>query len=210
MKVSFAAWKRDGTLFSTSRFRGEPDLQCMRRTIPGIAEALKLMVQGEERRIWVPKHLAFQGGDDDDDPKPPDIDLTFDVELVELIKAPPTPTDLKAPPKTAKKTKTGLVYQVLKKSESKQRPSVDRRVKVRYTGWFPDGTLFESTELSGRPAEFSFGDMLAGWKEGLALMVVGEKTRFWVPANLAYGEKPRRRGMPSGNLIYDIELIEIL
>ena len=55
---------------------------------------------------------------------------------------------------------------------------------------------------------FRLATALPGWREGLQHMVVGEKTRFWIPASLAYGTKPADRAAPAGNLVYDIELLE--
>lgn len=80
-------------------------------------------------------------------------------------------------------------------------------VEVDYTGWTSvDGVMFDSSVSRGRPASFNLGRVIPGWTEGVQLMVVGEKTRFWIPADLAYGETPKRPGAPSGQLTFDIEL----
>jgi FKBP-type peptidyl-prolyl cis-trans isomerase len=60
----------------------------------------------------------------------------------------------------------------------------------------------------GEPATFPLGQVIKGWTEGVQLMVEGEKTRFWIPANLAYGENPGG-GRPGGMLVFDIELLSI-
>ena len=63
--------------------------------------------------------------------------------------------------------------------------------------------------LRGRPATFPLNRVIPGWTEGLQLMVQGEKTRFWIPATLAYGVKPARPGAPAGMLVFDVELLGI-
>ena len=65
--------------------------------------------------------------------------------------------------------------------------------------------MFDSSIVSGQPAEFPLGNVIAGWTEGVQLMVVGEKTRFWIPQDLAYQGKP---GAPEGMLVFDIELLD--
>ena len=81
------------------------------------------------------------------------------------------------------------------------------QVQVHYTGWTTDGKMFDSSVVRGQPAEFALDGVIPGWTEGLQLMFEGEKTRFWIPAALAYGEKPANRFTPAGDLVYDIELL---
>ena len=69
--------------------------------------------------------------------------------------------------------------------------------------------MFDSSVTRGRPATFPLDKVVKGWTEGLQLMKVGDKMRFWIPADLAYGDKPKRPGAPSGDLIFDVELIAI-
>ncbi|HCH62411.1 MAG TPA: peptidylprolyl isomerase, partial [Deltaproteobacteria bacterium] len=87
-------------------------------------------------------------------------------------------------------------------------PTASDKVSVHYTGWTSDGERFDSSVMRGAPATFPLNGVIKGWTEGVQLMVVGEKTRFWIPAELAYGETPRR-GAPSGMLVFDIELLEV-
>ena len=144
-------------------------------------------------------------------PGAPVGDLVFDVELLGITKAPPapkTPTDVKAAPKTATKTASGLSYRVLQKGTGKVHPLATNRVTVHYTGWTTDGKMFDSSVTRGQPTTFGLNQVIKGWTEGVQLMVVGEKTRFWIPAELAYGTNPRP-GAPSGMLVFDIELINI-
>lgn len=211
--VRFAAWKRNGALFSTSGLHDETSTQCLVAAIPGVAEALTAMTPGEKRRLWVPAELAFaphahHGMKVIQDPPPPRVDLTIDVELVQILKAAEKPLDLKAPPPSAFRTPSGLAILVLHPGTGREHPSPASRVTLNYSGWTMDGKLFETTVTSGHPAVFLLGTTLAGWREGLKYMVAGEKARLWIPAALAYGERPADRMMPAGNLVYDIELVD--
>ena len=98
----------------------------------------------------------------------------------------------------------------LTKGTGKSHPYSQDRVRVHYSGWTPDGKLFDSSVARGEPTEFPLNGVIKGWTEGVRLMVVGDKTRFWIPGDLAYGNGPARGGAPTGMLVFDIELLEIL
>lgn len=117
----------------------------------------------------------------------------------------PAPSDVKAPPKDAKKTSSGLAYKVVTPGTGKQHPTASGEVTVHYTGWTTDGKMFDSSVARGEPATFPLNRVIAGWTEGVQLMVEGEKARFWIPENIAYGG----RRAPYGMLVFDIELIKI-
>jgi FKBP-type peptidyl-prolyl cis-trans isomerase len=119
----------------------------------------------------------------------------------------PAPDDVAAAPASAKKTASGLAYRVLKPGTGAS-PKATDKVTVNYTGWKTDGTMFDSSITRGQPATFPLNGVIKGWTEGVQLMKVGEKTRFWIPAELAYGEHPAG-GRPGGLLVFDIELMSI-
>lgn len=121
----------------------------------------------------------------------------------------PPPADVAAAPADAKKTASGLASKVIKKGSGTQKPKGTDTVKVHYTGWTTDGKMFDSSVMRGEPASFALNQVIKGWTEGVALMVVGEKRRFWIPGNLAYGDTPSRPGAPAGTLVFDVELLEI-
>ena len=73
-----------------------------------------------------------------------------------------------------------------------------------------NGRMFDSSVAGGEPATFKLDQVIAGWTEGLQLMVVGEARRLWIPAKLAYGETARHPGGPSGMLVFDVELLDII
>ena len=131
----------------------------------------------------------------------------FDIELLETRANPATaPSDVKEPPADAMKTASGLAYRVLKPGIGARKPSSFDRVTVHYTGWTTDGKMFDSSVTRGNPTTFRLDSVIAGWTEGVGLMVEGERTRFWIPQDLAYkGEA----GGPRGMLVFDVELIRI-
>jgi peptidylprolyl isomerase len=125
--------------------------------------------------------------------------------LVSAQGAIPAPPDVKAPPKDAQKTASGLASKVITKGTGKTHPTATSNVTVNYTGWKTDGTMFDSSVTRGTPATFPLNRVIAGWTEGVQLMVVGEKRRFWIPEPLAYrGERE-----PKGMLVFDVELLDI-
>ena len=71
------------------------------------------------------------------------------------------------------------------------------------------GKLFDSSVKRGQPASFPLNGVIKGWTEGLQLMVEGEKRRFWIPSDLAYG-KNQSAGAPAGTLVFDVELLKIV
>jgi FKBP-type peptidyl-prolyl cis-trans isomerase len=207
--VHYTGWTTDGKMFDSSIPRGEPTSFRVSGVIKGWTEGLQLMTTGEKARLWIPGKLAY--GDAPGQPGMPSGMLVFDVELIDFTaapKPPPVPTDVKAPPANAKKTESGLAYRVLTKGKGTRHPAATDRVKVHYSGWTTDGKMFDSSVTRGEPAMFPLNGVIKGWTEGVQLMVEGEKTRFWIPAELAYGSNPRP-GAPSGPLTFDIELLEI-
>jgi peptidylprolyl isomerase len=116
------------------------------------------------------------------------------------------PEDVAAAPDDAQKTTSGLAWKVLTPGEGDKRAAPTDTVKVHYTGWTTDGKMFDSSVQRGRPASFPLNRVIAGWTEGLQLMSIGEKSRFWIPEGLAYQGKP---GKPAGMLVFDVELLEI-
>lgn len=109
-----------------------------------------------------------------------------------------------------KTTASGLQYEVIKKGTGKETPKASDLVKVLYTGKLPDGTVFDSTDNRGKqPSEFALGGVIKGWTEGIQLMNKGSQYRFYIPANLAYGDNGAGGVIPPGALlIFDVELLD--
>lgn len=105
---------------------------------------------------------------------------------------------------------SGLQYQVLREGNGKQ-PKVTDRVKCHYEGTLIDGTKFDSSYDRGEPATFGLNQVIAGWTEGVQLMQEGAKYRFFIPYNLAYGERGAGSSIPPfAALVFDVELIEVV
>jgi len=121
----------------------------------------------------------------------------------------PAPPDVAAPPADAIRTPSGLASKVLQVGISNVRPSLRSSVRVHYTGWTTDGKMFDSSVVRGEPIEFPVTGVIPGWTEGLQLMVVGEKRRFWIPGNLAYDTPGAPPDAPKGMLVFDVELIAV-
>jgi len=202
--VHYTGWTTDGKMFDSSVSRGEPATFPLDRVIPGWTEGLQLMVVGEKRRLWIPVELAYNGQAD----RPAGM-LVFDVELIEIkdqVEPPKAPSNVSAPPADAEKTASGLASMVLEPGTTTDRPGPTSRVTVHYTGWTTDGKMFDSSVTRGQPATFALNQVIPGWTEGVQLMVVGEKRRFWIPEDLAY---KGQQGAPAGMLVFDVELMEI-
>jgi FKBP-type peptidyl-prolyl cis-trans isomerase len=127
------------------------------------------------------------------------------VSAQTTLKVIPPPPDVKAPPADAAKTPSGLASKVITPGTGKTHPRPTDQVTVHYTGWTTDGKMFDSSVARGMPATFPLNGVIAGWTEGLQLMVTGETRRLWIPEQLAY------KGLrdPKGVLVFDVELIKI-
>lgn len=200
VQVHYTGWTTDGKMFDSSLTRGQPARFRLNGVIAGWTEGLQLMTAGEKRRFWIPEDLAYKGRKG-----APQGMLVFDVELLSIKSAPKAPEDVAKPPANAKRTASGLAYRVLT-AGSGPKPKKENVVRVHYSGWTTDGKMFDSSVMRGQPAEFALGGVIAGWTEGLQLMSVGEKTRFWIPEKLAYQGKRA----PFGMLVFDVELISIV
>ena len=108
-------------------------------------------------------------------------------------------------------TASGLQYMVLRQGNG-QRPRPTDRVRVNYHGTLLDGTVFDSSYDRGQEAEFPLNQVIAGWTEGVAMMPVGSKFRFWIPGELAYGARGTPGGPigPNATLQFDVELMTIV
>jgi peptidylprolyl isomerase len=106
-------------------------------------------------------------------------------------------------------TASGLQYKVLTQGTGSDHPSSSSRVKVHYHGTLLDGSVFDSSVDKGEPISFGLNQVIKGWTEGVQLMVVGEKTRFYIPSSLGYGNKPAGKIGAGALLIFDVELLAI-
>jgi peptidylprolyl isomerase len=122
------------------------------------------------------------------------------------------PANVGAAPEEAQRSNSGLAWVVLTESAGDAHPAEGDVVVMNFIGWTAQGKLVQESLSNGRPASIRFGALFPGWREGLQLMVPGEKRRFWSPGKLAHGEAkpgeaPAEEGPPLGMLVYDVELI---
>jgi FKBP-type peptidyl-prolyl cis-trans isomerase FkpA len=106
-------------------------------------------------------------------------------------------------------TASGLQYQVLTEGKG-PKPSATDAVSAHYKGALLDGKTFDSSYDRGEPATFVLGQLVPGWQEGIALMPVGSKYRFWIPSKLAYGEQGAGPIGPNQTLVFEVELLDIV
>ncbi len=199
--VHYAGWTADGRRFARTFGTKKPYTSRLDKVIAGWRSGIMLMVEGERRRFWIPARLAY--GDKPKSAKLPAGDLVFELELVSIER------QRNKPPADAKRTRSGLSYKVLRPGKG-ARPRLNDSVIVHYSGWNAAWRLFESTLPTNRPYRTPVSRVIKGWTEGLQLMSPGEKTRFWLPAKLAYGDTPANPLRPAGDLVYDIELLRVI
>ena len=104
------------------------------------------------------------------------------------------------------KTESGLLYQVVKLGDGGPKPTETSDVEVRYHGELIDGTVFDESK---EPITLNLSRVIPGWTEGLQLMSVGDKYKFFIPYDLAYGERGQGSIKPFATLIFDVELVNI-
>lgn len=200
VRVEYTGWTTDGKVHDASGMRDMPHVLPVDKLIKGWTEAMQLMTVGERRLLWIPPSLAYKG-----QRGRPQGMLVYDVVLREILPSPSVaPPDVTAPPADTLKTASGLAYRRLRAGEGLLQPGPGSRVTVHYTGWTTDGKMFDSSLKRGVPATFTLGEVIAGWTEGVQLMSVGDRMRFWIPEDLAY---QGQEGQPAGMLVFDIELL---
>ncbi len=109
-----------------------------------------------------------------------------------------------------KTTPSGLKYQVLKQGTGTVSPTATDTVTVHYHGTLQNGTVFDSSVQRGQPASFPLNRVIRGWTEGVQLMKVGDKFKFEIPPDLAYGaQSPSPSIPPNSTLVFEVELLKI-
>ena len=106
-------------------------------------------------------------------------------------------------------TASGLQYEVITMGTG-PKPAAEEVVKVHYTGTLSDGTKFDSSVDRGEPAVFGVNQVIKGWQEGIQLMPVGSKFKFYIPYELGYGEQGTGPIPPYSTLVFEVELLEIV
>jgi FKBP-type peptidyl-prolyl cis-trans isomerase len=206
VQFNYSAWDQDGRMFDSTEMRKRPATVPVYRQSPAMESMLTSMLPGSRVRFWVPSELMQSGKPI---PGMPEGLLVYELELLTIAKGkqpPPTPPDVAGPPANAQKTEKGVSYRFLSKGRGGAKPTAKDTVKVNYSGWTTDGRLIDSSLIKGEPAKFSLQGVMTGWADGIPVMSVGDKVRFWIPEQLAYASSP---GKPQGMLVFDVELLDI-
>lgn len=202
VKAHLTGWGADGKPFAQTRSQDFPPYFPLDRLMPGLRESFLAMRPGEQRRVWIPEALAFAGAKGR-----PAGPVVVDLELLDSVPPPDqAPEDVAAPPADARLLPSGVAFKVLRPGTGTVHPTRASWVSVHYSGWTADGKAFDSSLPKGAPALLRLSQTIEGWVEGLQLMTVGERRRFWIPEKRAYkGQK----GMPAGMLVFEVELLGI-
>jgi peptidylprolyl isomerase len=194
-----------GHALDNSATHGEPVVESVRNLTPGLPCVVKRMSVGESRRVWV--SAALQPAGEEGPRSVPAQDLVLDITLRKLVRAPQRPAHYASPPRAALRTPSGLHFLVLRRGSGDRRPVANSRVTISHSGWTNRGVLFASSALAGEPASFITHELPTGLSEGIQLMRVGDKVRFWLPERLAY--EHAQRSAPRGPVVFDVELLAI-
>ncbi|MGZ4055751.1 MAG: FKBP-type peptidyl-prolyl cis-trans isomerase, partial [Bacteroidia bacterium] len=206
----FSGYLIDGKKFDSSVEREKPMSVKIgqHQLLPGWDEGISLLREGEKAELIIPSALAL-GAQGHPPIIPANADLVMDIEILKVKKIVPPPLfDIKG--LEEKTTASGLKYYEVKKSGSTVKAAAGKTVKVHYSGYLADGTMFDSSVERGEPIEFPLGEakVIQGWEEGIALMSVGDKFRLVIPYFLAYGEQGRPPIIPAkAELTFDVELV---
>ncbi|MEM9619280.1 MAG: FKBP-type peptidyl-prolyl cis-trans isomerase [Pseudomonadota bacterium] len=215
--VHYVGTLKDGVEFDSSRARGAAATFRLNQVIPGWTEGVQLMSEGDKFRFFVPPDLAYR----DRGAGPvigPNEALIFDVELIKVqnpetnLAAANEFLSKNAAKNGVKTTESGLQYEVISEGGGDgASPTAENTVKVHYAGTLINGTEFDSSYARGEPIEFPLGGVIPGWTEGVQLMSEGDKFRFFIPPDLAYGVGGTPGGPigPNEALIFEVELLEV-
>jgi peptidylprolyl isomerase len=210
--LHYSGFFTDGKPFDSSVERGQPFSVKLGKAmvLKSLEDVLVHLRKGEKAKVFIPYDLAY--GEAGHPPIiPPKSDLIFDIEVLDVMPA-FVPEKFNITGKEQKTTASGLKYYEILKRNDTPKAAAGSTVKVHYSGYLADGSMFDSSVERGFPLEFKLGvgQVIQGWDEGLSLMHVGEKFRLVIPYYLAYGEVGRPPSIPAkAELTFDVELMEV-
>lgn len=204
VSVHYTGWLTDGTVFDSSRSKDRPfQFRTSGGVIQGWIEGVSTMRVGGLRRLEIPSKLAY-GERGSGKKVPPNSDLVFEVELLEIERQAPAMTPVEGV--TAVKTESGLQYWDIKQGEGDP-PGMDGRVAFHFTVWTEDGRMLATSTERDQPYSGAVSKLLPGWSEGVSTMKPGGKRRLLVPWDLL----KESRGVPQDeDLIFELDLLEVM
>jgi len=200
------------SVFDSSYKRGKPIEFTLGagQVIKGWDEGIALLHVGDKAEFLIPPELGY--GNRQVGPIPANSTLRFEVELMDA-KDPIVVKEYDVKGKDTITTESGLQYIIVEKPKKDAVAAIKgHKVRVNYSGYLTDGKMFDSSVKRNQPFEFTLGAgrVIKGWDEGVALMKEGEKCRFIIPYQLAYGERGYPGAIPpKATLIFDVELIKV-
>lgn len=200
--IHYTTWTTDGETRFSTRHRNRPHKRYLPRQPASWVELLTTMRVGEKRLVWMPPGVSPTGRGNK-----PTQTMVYELELVEIERAPATPASLRAPPAGAKTTASGIAYEVLAPGLGNTSPRAWDMVSMHYSAWGPGGKLLESTHTQKHPDQVNLLHAAPGWVEVLETMIIGQKVRAWIPA-AQVASRPFE--LPEGALaVYEIELVQV-
>ncbi len=207
--------RADGKKFDSSYDRNEPMafIYKTNRMIPGFEEGIGLIGLGGKAKLIIPYYQAY--GPKGQGPIPPYSDLVFDIEMMKIsIPVDSKEEGIKFLAENKLKpgvitTPSGLQYSVITKGAGKVHPTATSKVTVHYHGTLICGTVFDSSVDRGETISFGLNQVIKGWTEGVQLMEVGSKYKFYIPSELAYGSNGQGAIPANSTLIFEVELFAI-
>jgi len=214
VEMHYTGWFLDGKMWQSSRKFDRPMKISMAQLPAGWAESVKTMKVGGQRKLIMPSKLGFGTRLRN---APPNAAMIIDMELISVLKNKPVTTeDLVAARKLGEpaegepvKVDSGLYYWDIKKGEGEPPANKKARVKIEYTGYLADGTVFDTSKGKPQTARPVAG-FVSGFSEGLSSMRVGGKRKLVIPSALGYKLRPQGKIPPGSTIIFDVELLEIL
>ena len=201
VRIHYTAWTTSGETRFSTHHRNRPQGRYLPQQPPGWVETVTDMTIGEKRLVWIPPEAAYAGRG-----ARPTQTMVYEIELVEIERAPAPPENLAAPPADAHKTASGIAYQELTPGMGTKKPRAWDQVSVHYTAWDSSGKMLQSTHARRRAQVVNLLRAMPGWVDVLEQMVVGQKVRAWIPAS----KLPTLPNLAEGaTVVYEFELTEI-
>ncbi len=201
--------EKDLPIFDSSYERNAPLSFIIGRgtVIPGWETVLPLLRVGDIAKVWIPWEMAY--GESGRGPIPPGTDLVFDLEIIDAVTA-EAPEKYRTDGLDTLKTDSGLQYIIIEEGTG-DLPVLGNVLKVHYSGYLSDMTLFDSSVERKEPLRFvqGRGQVIKGMDEAFYLLPKGTKARLIIPPKLAFGEKGNGPVPPGETLIFDVELLDI-